>query len=100
MEKKAKGGNFVGGNVPYGFTHEPEKGLVVHEDEALIVRKMFKMYALGKEGASAICSRALCSSRVRVGGLRYDIDLLIGRRTRTPRPRVPLRARRGGRRRS
>ena len=57
MEKKAKGGNFVGGNVPYGFTLEPEKGLVVHEEEALIVRKMFKMYALGKEGASAICNQ-------------------------------------------
>ncbi|MFH1689291.1 MAG: recombinase family protein, partial [Candidatus Eisenbacteria bacterium] len=30
-------------------------GLVVHETEALIVRKMFRMYALGKEGSSAIC---------------------------------------------
>jgi len=39
------------------FTLEPEKGLVVHEEEALIVRKMFKMYALGKEGASAICNQ-------------------------------------------
>lgn len=58
MEKKAKGGNFVGGNVPYGYQLDPEKkGLVVHEEEALIVRKMFKMYALGKEGASAICNQ-------------------------------------------
>ncbi len=57
MEKKAKGGQFVGGNIPYGFRLEPEKGLVVHEEEALIVRKMFKMYAFGKEGASAICNQ-------------------------------------------
>lgn len=57
MEKKAKGGQFVGGNVPCGFTLDPEKGLVVHEEEALLVRKMFKMYALGKEGASAICNQ-------------------------------------------
>ena len=57
MEKKAKGGNFVGGYVPYGFRLDPEKGLVVHEEEAFIVRKMFKMYALGKEGASAICNQ-------------------------------------------
>ena len=57
MEKKAKSGRFVGGYVPYGYTLDPEKGLVVHDEEALIVRKMFKMYALGKEGASAICKR-------------------------------------------
>ena len=25
----------MGGNVPYGFILEPEKGLVVHEEEAL-----------------------------------------------------------------
>jgi len=55
MEKKAKGGQFVGGNVPYGFQLDPEKGLLVHEEEAIIVRKMFKMYAFGKEGTSAIC---------------------------------------------
>ena len=55
MEKKAKGGQFVGGNIPYGYCLDPEKGLIVHEEEALIVRKMFKMYAFGKEGASAIC---------------------------------------------
>lgn len=57
MEKKAKGGRFVGGNVPYGYVLDPEKGLVAHEEEALIVRKMFKMYALGREGASAICNQ-------------------------------------------
>jgi len=55
MERKAKGGQFVGGNVPYGFRLDPEKGLLIYEDEALIVRKMFKMYAFAKEGASAIC---------------------------------------------
>lgn len=55
MEKKAKGGKFVGGNVPYGFLLDPEKGLVVKEDEALIVRKMFQLYSFGKEGSSAIC---------------------------------------------
>jgi len=57
MEKKAKSGKFVGGYVPYGYQLDPEKGLVVHEEEALIVRKMFKMYALGKEGTSAICKQ-------------------------------------------
>jgi len=55
MEKKAKGGRFVGGNVPFGYRLDPEKGLVVHEEEALIVRKLFRMYAIGKMGSSAIC---------------------------------------------
>lgn len=56
MEKKAKGGNFVGGRIPYGYALDPEKGLVVNEEEAIIVRKMFKMYGFGREGASAISS--------------------------------------------
>lgn len=55
MEKKAKGGRFVGGNVPFGYRLDPEKGLIVHEEEALIVRKLFRMYAIGKIGSPAIC---------------------------------------------
>ena len=55
MEKKAKGGKFVGGYVPFGYRLDPEKGLVIHEEEALIVRKLFRMYAIGKLGSSAIC---------------------------------------------
>ena len=54
MEKKAKGGRFVGGNVPYGYKLDPEKGLIIHEEEALIVRKMFQMYAFGREGVYMI----------------------------------------------
>ena len=45
MEKKAKGGKFVGGNVPYGYTLDPKKGLIINVEEALIVRKMFQIYA-------------------------------------------------------
>jgi site-specific DNA recombinase len=56
MEKKARSGKFVGGNVPYGFRIDPDKGLVAQEEEAIIVRKMFKMYAFGQEGSSAICT--------------------------------------------
>ncbi|MFP4027429.1 MAG: recombinase family protein [Candidatus Brocadiia bacterium] len=55
MEKKAKTGEFVGGNVPYGYELDPEEGLVVNEEEAVIVRKMFKMYTCARQGASAIC---------------------------------------------
>src|SRR4030067_1449532 len=54
MEKKAKGGDFVGGNGPYGLSLDPEKGLVINEEEALIVRKMFHLYAFGREGLHTI----------------------------------------------
>lgn len=57
MEKKAKTGAWVGGVVPYGYQLDPERGLVINEEEALIVRKMFRMYAIGKEGSSAICKQ-------------------------------------------
>ena len=54
MEKKARGGDWVGGVVPYGYQLDPEKGLVLAQDEAVIVKKMFKMYAVGKEGTHTI----------------------------------------------
>ncbi|MBP9032280.1 MAG: recombinase family protein [Pseudomonadales bacterium] len=57
LERKAKTGNYVGGNVPYGYRLDDDKHLVIHEEEALIVRKMFTMYALGREGASTICTK-------------------------------------------
>jgi len=54
MEKKAKGGEWVGGVIPYGCDLDPEKGLAVNEEEALLVRKMFKMYTFGREGTQTI----------------------------------------------
>jgi len=57
MEKKAKSGKWVGGPVPFGYRLDPEKGLVVNEEEAIIIKKMFKMYAFGKEGSSAISNQ-------------------------------------------
>ena len=55
MERKAKGGSWVGGVVPYGYQLDPEKGLIIREEESVIVKKMFKMYSLGKEGTHTIC---------------------------------------------
>lgn len=57
MEKKAKSGKWVGGVVPYGYQLDPEKGLVVKEDEAIVVRKMFQMYAFGRQGVHTICHK-------------------------------------------
>jgi site-specific DNA recombinase len=68
MEKKAKGGDWVGGVVPYGYRHDPEKGLVVHEEEAVIVRKMFNPSSA--TGRSRISTPGSRSSRPRSGTWR------------------------------
>ena len=57
MERKAKSGKFVGGNIPYGYQLVPEKGLVINEDEAVLVRKMFRDYVVGRDGVSRITSK-------------------------------------------
>lgn len=57
LERKAKTGSFVGGHVPYGYRLDDDKRLVIYEEEAFIVRKIFTMYALGREGASMICNK-------------------------------------------
>ena len=43
-------GAWVGGVVALGYLLDPEKGLVINEDEALIVREMFQMYSFGHDG--------------------------------------------------
>ena len=77
MEKKAKGGDWVGGVVPYGYRLEPEKGLVLREEEALIVKKMFSMYALGKEGTQTICRKLNESGNRRRSGKKWDKRVVL-----------------------
>jgi len=77
MEKKAKGGKFVGGNVPYGFLLDPEKGLVINEEEAVIVRKMFQMYAFGREGAHTICHKMNEAGHRKRSGKKWDKRVIL-----------------------
>ena len=77
MEKKAKGGDFVGGYVPYGFRLEPEKGLVLREEETLVVKKMFSMYALGKEGTQTICRKLNGAGCRRRSGKKWDKRVIL-----------------------
>ncbi len=77
MEKKAKTGRFVGGNVPYGYDLDPEKGLVVKEEEAVIVKKMFKMYAFGKEGAFTICNKLNEMGYRKRSGKKWERKILL-----------------------
>ncbi|MFQ5479352.1 MAG: recombinase family protein [Candidatus Binatia bacterium] len=68
MEKKAKDGRFVGHTVPYGYRLDEDKNLVIHEEEAVLVRKIFKMYTVGRDGAYSV-GRALneAGHRTRAG---------------------------------
>ena len=77
MEKKAKGGKFVGGNVPYGFLLDPEKGLIINEEEAVIVRKMFQMYAFGREGAHTICHKMNEAGHRKRSGKKWDKRVIL-----------------------
>jgi site-specific DNA recombinase len=77
MKRKAKSGKFVGGNVPYDYQLDPENGLVVHEDEAVIVRKMFPMYALGHEGSHTICHKMNEAGHRKRSGKKWDKRVIL-----------------------
>ena len=77
MEKKAKGGNWVGGVVPYGYQLDPEKGLVLNAEEAVIVKKMFKMYAFGKEGTHTICHTLNDAGHRNRRGKKWDKRVIL-----------------------
>ena len=77
MEKKAKGGSWVGGKPPYGYQLDPEKGLIINEDEALIVRKMFKMYVIGREGTHTICQKLNGAGHRKRSGKPWDKRMLL-----------------------
>ena len=77
MEKKAKGGEWVGGAVPYGYRHDTEKGLEIHIEEATIVKKMFKMYVFGREGAHTICRKLNESGHRKRSGKKWDKRMIL-----------------------
>ena len=77
MEKKAKGGAWVGGVVPYGYQLDPEKGLIIHEDEAVIIKKMFKMYALAKAGTHSICHTLNDAGHRNRRGKKWDKRVIL-----------------------
>jgi site-specific DNA recombinase len=77
LQRKAKSGRFVGGNVPYGYTLDPEKGLVINEEEALIVKKMFKMYVFGREGAFTISNKLNEAGHRKRSGKKWDKRIVL-----------------------
>lgn len=77
MEKKAKGGNWVGGVIPYGYRFDPEKRLLVDTQEAVIVKKMFKMYVFGREGTQTISNKLNDAGDRKRSGKKWDKRMII-----------------------
>lgn len=58
-EQKARDGRWNGGFAPYGYKLEPvgngrENGLVINEDEAELIRVIYKQYLKGNMGISKV----------------------------------------------
>jgi site-specific DNA recombinase len=78
MEKKARTGVWVGGAVPYGYRiREDKKGIVVFEDEATIIRKIFSMYAEGLAGVQSIRDELTAAGYRKRKGKRWDPRTLL-----------------------
>ena len=55
MERKAERGEWVGGNIPFGYRLDAERRfLVVEPSEASVVPQIFRRYTERREGSSAI----------------------------------------------
>ena len=77
MEKKAKGGEWVGGTVPYGYRLDPEKGLLIDKDEAVVIRKIFRMYAFGKEGTFTVARKLNEAGHRKRSGRKWDKRVIL-----------------------
>ena len=77
MEKKAKGGTFVGGVVPYGYRLEAERGLVVDTDEAAVVKKMFDMYTVERLGSQSVSKKLNAAGERKRSGKLWDRRVIL-----------------------
>jgi site-specific DNA recombinase len=105
--RKAAGGGWNGGTVPFGFRRAPKaspKELVVEPAEAAVVKDLFRVYSTGryslaKAGALAGCPLSetaileLLANPVYTGKLRYHGTVRAARHDRIVSDRVFRRAR-------
>ncbi|MEP7216644.1 MAG: recombinase family protein, partial [Anaerolineaceae bacterium] len=78
MERKAKTGVWVGGTVPYGYRiRDDKKGIVVYEDEAFIVRRVFARYATGAVGVRSLRDELTGDGHWKRTGKPWDARCLL-----------------------
>lgn len=72
MLRKATTGSWPGGPIPFGYCHHKETGLEINENEAMVIRKIFDLYAEGREGSSAICDQLNSAGSRKRNGKKFD----------------------------
>jgi len=78
MEKKARTGVWVGGTVPFGYRiRADKKGIVIHEDEASVIRKIFTLYAEGQEGVQTLRDKLTAMGLRKRSGKRWTSQTLL-----------------------
>jgi len=77
MERKVKGGQWHGGQAPYGYQFNPEKRLVVSEEEALVVHKMFRMYSEEEKGAFSVANALNDAGYRKRTGKKWDRRVVL-----------------------
>lgn len=55
MKQRAREGKWNGGVPPLGYSYSPEDGLIIIEEEAQTVKKIFELYTNKNYGYSKIC---------------------------------------------
>ena len=76
MERKARNGEWGGGFVPYGYQNV-EGEIVIDEEEAAIVRRMFRNYVHGKKGATKIFKELNDAGLRKRSGVLWDNRAII-----------------------
>lgn len=77
MAKKAQGGRWVGGVIPYGYRLEPKEGLVVQDDEAVVVRRIFNLYVGGRYGSPVITQQLNAAGYRKRSGQLWDRRMVL-----------------------
>ncbi len=83
MAKKAKGGEFVGGCVPFGSRLDPESGLVIIDEEAVVVRKIYGIYVTERLGVHSIVRRLNDAGFRKRSGKKWE-HRILGTMLRNP----------------
>lgn len=77
MARKAHTGQWVGGPVPYGYRLEPKVGLVVQDEEAVVVRKIFDLYVGGRYGSPVITQQLNAAGYRKRSGQLWDRRMVL-----------------------
>ncbi len=76
MERKARNGEWCGGFVPYGY-QKVDGQIEINDEEASIVRRIFRDYVYGRKGATKIYKELNASGLRKRSGVMWDNRAVI-----------------------